>query len=357
MFDFIFSSMTAFQSIMMMCGALICLAIGATLSGDFLNWRLNAKRIKGKIISYEERKGGKQTFYYPIAEYCAKNGEIKRVTSEVGSSYLNSKKVGRSVIILHFPNTDKKPRILGSGLLFVVIGLIFIVTGLFLFYQAALLFEMNWYSAAVIFGVCAFIWSKFQRIDQPFKKFKKMKRQSFKNNVNNAVNVSDNKSQSRKELTIKEIKMIQSKADVQQGRWAWLVLLIGLLFLGIGGYVGHSVWFLETYGIAVKGRVTDMKTNTDSDNSTTYSPIITYVTNKDESITFTSNYGSNPPRYKAGDEVSVLYDTENPSDNVMIDLRFMELAIAEHSICFRSVLVFNNFSQNDNSRATRKVMR
>ena len=306
----------AFQSIMMMFASFICLGIGALLSGDFFHWRLNAKRKSGQIITYKEKKGSKQTFYYPVAEYRNSKGETIRLTSDMGSSTLDDKKIGKKVTILFFPNSDKKPRILGSGIILLVIGLLFLGAGLFLFYQGALMFEMNWYTAIAILVGCAFLWSKFQRVKEPLEKFKDLKQ--FKNSKKMNFRPSNDDSYGGRELTQEQVRSIKKETDIKQGRWAWLIALIGVLLISIGGYVGHGVWFLETHGISVEGKVTGLQTNTDND-GTTYSPIVTYQTIEDIRVTFTSNYGSNPPSYKVGDQVNVLYDAKDPQENVIID--------------------------------------
>lgn len=320
MFDFIFGSMMAFQTLGMFLISIVFMGVGTLFAGDFLHWRFGAQRIKGKIITFSENKGGTQPFYYPVVEYTDHNGNLQKMTTGMGSSDLDEKKVGKVVTLLYFPHKNKEPRILGGGIPFLLFGLLFLGAGLFVLYQAVQVFELNWYLAVAVLGICGYIWSKSQGVKIPIGYSKNNSKHNAKNLISDIKDqVSEQRKTGQKELTPQEIRDISIKTGQQQARWSWLMALIGLVCIGIGGYVGYGVWFLETHGVSVEGKVTGIETNTDSDGGTTYSPVVTFQTLQDRKITFTSNYGSNPPSYKVGDQVDVLYDPNDPKDNAMID--------------------------------------
>jgi hypothetical protein len=51
--------------------------------------------------------------------------------------------------------------------------------------------------------------------------------------------------------------------------------------------------------------------------STSYAPVVQFVTKREDVYTFTSAMSSNPPAYSVGDQVEVLYNPENPPEAVL----------------------------------------
>jgi hypothetical protein len=91
-----------------------------------------------------------------------------------------------------------------------------------------------------------------------------------------------------------------------------LILLAGGTFLAVFG-IGklNEREKLIKSGIKVEGIVFDIETvwDTGSDvRSTTYYPVIRFVTTDKEWITEKYNVGSNPSVYSVGDKVKVIYD-------------------------------------------------
>jgi hypothetical protein len=89
----------------------------------------------------------------------------------------------------------------------------------------------------------------------------------------------------------------------------------------------NSFHFLDK-AISVKGRVVDLDThyssnsssssNSKKSNSPTYAPVVAFVTVDGEKIVFTSSTSSNPPSYRIGESIEVLYLKESPR-NARID--------------------------------------
>lgn len=63
----------------------------------------------------------------------------------------------------------------------------------------------------------------------------------------------------------------------------------------------------------VQGTVIEMIAKR-SDDSTTYSPVVSFKTKTGQDITFTSSVSSSPPSYSVNETVEVLYDPSDPSD-------------------------------------------
>jgi hypothetical protein len=51
----------------------------------------------------------------------------------------------------------------------------------------------------------------------------------------------------------------------------------------------------------------------------TYYPVVRFRTDTNETIEFKDSMGSNPPSYRSGDKVTVLYLADAPRGNAMID--------------------------------------
>ncbi|PBJ09034.1 DUF3592 domain-containing protein [Flavobacterium sp. ACN6] len=84
-------------------------------------------------------------------------------------------------------------------------------------------------------------------------------------------------------------------------------LLTGAFFL----YQNKSA-FLEK-AVSVQGTVIEMVAKR-SDNSTTYSPVISFKTKSGQEITFSSSISSNPPSYSVNETVEVLYNPADPKE-------------------------------------------
>jgi hypothetical protein len=87
--------------------------------------------------------------------------------------------------------------------------------------------------------------------------------------------------------------------------------IIGLLLISI------SIWlFSDSYSFTqnaewVVGKVIDFQEKR-SDQNYTYAPIVSFETTNNDVIKFISSTSSNPPSYKVGEIVNVLYIPSNP---------------------------------------------
>ncbi|MBB4802442.1 hypothetical protein HNP37_002515 [Flavobacterium nitrogenifigens] len=84
-------------------------------------------------------------------------------------------------------------------------------------------------------------------------------------------------------------------------------LLAGAIYL----YVDKQA-FLEK-AETTQGTVIEMIPKRSKD-STTYSPVVSFITKSGQTITYTSSVSSNPPSYDVGENVEIFYDPANPND-------------------------------------------
>ncbi|WP_013320872.1 DUF3592 domain-containing protein [Gloeothece verrucosa] len=100
-----------------------------------------------------------------------------------------------------------------------------------------------------------------------------------------------------------------------------LFSIVGSVFglLGLGMLFGSWLSFSGTQdflknSVSSVGTVIDLrvKSSYDHDGGSIYYPRVSFQTEKAEKIDFESNFGTNPPAYKVGQQVPVLYHPDNP---------------------------------------------
>jgi Protein of unknown function (DUF3592) len=116
------------------------------------------------------------------------------------------------------------------------------------------------------------------------------------------------------------------------------VSIIGTVFsvLGIGFFVGSGLSFNSTRhfidnSVSTNGVVIELNKEISSSKksrSYIYYPVVKFEPKQGEVIEFESNSGSNPPSYKIGQTVPVLYEQNNPQSaqiNSFFDLWFLPI--------------------------------
>ncbi len=102
---------------------------------------------------------------------------------------------------------------------------------------------------------------------------------------------------------------------------------LGVLFIGIGGFIWHGNTQFQQRALVTKGRVIDMRASR-SDDGTVYYPVVSYRLRDGALRQLESSVGTNPPRFQVGDEVEVLYDPQKISDvRLKADVEFAVIPI------------------------------
>ena len=88
--------------------------------------------------------------------------------------------------------------------------------------------------------------------------------------------------------------------------------------IGLGMLVGACLLFLNTRAFVAgastaQGQVVDLLRSRSSD-SETYKPVVTFTTADGRQVEFTSSMGSNPPAFRRGEQVTVLYHPQAPEE-------------------------------------------
>jgi hypothetical protein len=81
-----------------------------------------------------------------------------------------------------------------------------------------------------------------------------------------------------------------------------------------GVYAGYISWKLENEGITTTGTVVRLEESQSSEGGCcVYSPVIEFNAGNDQKYSFDGDTASYPPAYDVGEEVSVLYDPNDPA--------------------------------------------
>jgi hypothetical protein len=98
------------------------------------------------------------------------------------------------------------------------------------------------------------------------------------------------------------------------GLFSVIFALVGAgLLIGAAALAIHTRGFLETAKHA-PGTVIEMIIVRDNDGSVTYKPLVEFTAMNGATVSFASNSSSNPPSYRVGEEVGVLYAPDDAND-------------------------------------------
>jgi Protein of unknown function (DUF3592) len=98
-----------------------------------------------------------------------------------------------------------------------------------------------------------------------------------------------------------------------------VVGLFAVILAGLAFYQGMRIARLETYGLRAEGQVVRLYESEDQDGNSSYYPVVQYSTERNLTVEFQDNFGSNPPSHRSGDKVTVMYLADNPKREAMID--------------------------------------
>ena len=120
-----------------------------------------------------------------------------------------------------------------------------------------------------------------------------------------------------------------------------------------GVYAAYTSWQLQTNGETTNGTVVELKEQSDAEGGCcTYVPVVEYTVNG-QAYSMEGDTASDPPQYKVGEEVPILYDPANPNKAQINKLmeRWLFPVIIIPAMIFTALLVnffmFRAFRRNE----------
>ena len=297
MFEFIAGALSALNQVGLLLGGALCAGVGALLLGSRLHWRLRGTRITGTLIGV--RQGGLSgSAFYPVYRYALPNGVSGEATSETGSGSPAGMNTGRQVPLLVLASHPGQAADAGSHVSEWV-GAIFLVVGGVLFYIALTAWPINRYTWIVVAGFVLYGASKIHKGVSKPKKLRPEITAAPVRPVEEIVNSSDPVAQ-------------QEQQQAKLRKVAPILLVLGLALLGLSAYVGQKTYRLVSVGERVTGKVVDFYLDTGG-KSTAYFPVVRFTDPMGQEVQFRDGTGSNPPSYRSGQTVKVMYLRDDPA--------------------------------------------
>jgi hypothetical protein len=308
MFDLFVSGIQAYNQIGFFIGAVICLGIGGLILGYSLYWRMHAVPAMGTIIGVV----GKDKMYTPVYRYTLPNGETHEAKSDMSSGWTKGKETGRVVPLLVSAHNPTEARTRNNYAL-ELMSLVFIVPGLLLGHTALTAFPVTWMTWVMGGAMLLYLAERVHRIFIPKGERLSIAEWRKQHDLDGLASID-----------LKQVKPVEQlvtepggqPSRIMDRKWAPLVGVFALILAGLGGFQTYKMSRLEASGLRAPGAVVSLKEE-DSGSDSSYYPVVRYRTDKNLSIEFKDSVGSNPPSYRTGDKVTVLYLADAPQRAVI----------------------------------------
>jgi hypothetical protein len=135
-----------------------------------------------------------------------------------------------------------------------------------------------------------------------------------------------------------QIERVDSEKPVPKA--IFLFLIVPLIFMGIGGYFAFDYARLKMTGVEVPAQIVRMDSNTDSEGSTTFRPVVSYQDRVGREVIAVHGSGSSGAQkeFRIGDQVTVFYDEAKP-DYFIIDRFWFNMLMPLILMGFGSVFI------------------
>ena len=278
------------------------IAIGALVIHAEAGARRGGVSVAGRITGYSRPKGDSDAPYHAVAEFVGQDGQSRLIESAVGSSAPIGR-VGDPVSILIRPG-EPENAVFQSPATYIIGGVLALL-GAACCLVFLTTFRIDLFSIATSTAVTAFVAYKIHGVwrKQPISlsAWRAIKEKALRGRVIAA--------ESRNEIAWADAANLGLAIQRQErmNRFAWPVLVlggVGLLVLGL--YLYRSTDAFLARAIRAQGRVVELAAN-DSSDDVTYAPVVEFE-DADGRHRFKDSISSNPPSYRTGDTVQVLYD-------------------------------------------------
>ncbi len=309
-FDLAFDVMAASYQVALLAGAALCLGLGGLMLGSWLYHRWRGAKVSGSIIGIKQRGA----YYHPVYRYRLASGQSYEAVSDTGSGDPSGMKTGKLVPLLVMPDSPDKAYEARNGF-FNTVGAILVITGVVLGSYSLTAFPLTrWtFGALALFGVYGGL--KFYRAFIP--KDKRPSPAAWKQQ--NAAAFADAPLLTHDQFlaTPAGVKLLQDRKLGRRRLKPVLAIAGPLLLLG-GLYVGQNMLRLEQNGVRVAGTVVALERSGAGEDETYY-PVVRFSSYEGAAYQFKDRTGSNPPSYRPGADVGILYLAADPQQSALID--------------------------------------
>jgi Protein of unknown function (DUF3592) len=293
-------------------GAGLLCGLGVFLCANRLYWRLWARRVKGVVVGV---RAPRKYLYYPVFRYrLTPTGKWLQATADSGSLPNPDLVTGRKARLLVFKKFPDRVAEADTHVL-EVLGALFLAlggTGIGIAMGFWPVTRMTWVTVAVI---AIFLLYLVRRTTPRWKEppFSAMWRGA------RPANLLESAVHPIEALLEGPVRADRRRKQQITGRIVTPILvLVGLGVLFLGGYMGRTIYLLKSSGDSAPGTVqfSELKKNT---HGSSYYPVVEFATREGIRVQFRDGMGSNPPAYREGDPVTVLYFRNQPAQTATID--------------------------------------
>ena len=299
------------MEILFLLVGLVFVAFGVAVVLYEARARRGAWARQGEVVGFSTGKGSDSDSpsYHPVVEYVGPDGRKRYLESLVGSSSPFGA-VGDAVTVLVQP-ADPEKAVLKSSLTYGV-GAAIAIMGLASCIVFFAVFRATPFSLASAAGVVILATYQFRRSARTkpmsLESWWKYKDEAFRPKVYTDAN--------KTEIPWADPEAVRTAVAKQQkvNRFVPPILVlagVALLFLGVHLHQKNAAFLARA--VRAPGVVVEMATNHSSDGGSTYAPVVEFE-HEGRKYTFKDSISSNPPSYRRGEAVGVLYDPDQPRD-------------------------------------------
>jgi Protein of unknown function (DUF3592) len=285
-------------------------AVGVAIVLSEVRARHGAAAVPGEVIGFSTGKGTASgaPSYYAVAGYVGLDGRRRYVEGSVGSSVPLSA-VGDAVTVLVHPDDAEKAAVKSSGTY--LIGAALAAMGLVSCIVFFATFRTTTFSIASAAGVVT--WTAWKL--RGSLREKPVSLQAWREYKDKVLRHRVFTEETKGEIPWADPQVLQTAVAAQRktNRLAVPFLFVagtGLVILGAHLYRTTEVFLAKA--VRAQGIVVEMAANHSSDGNT-WAPVVEF-SHAGNRYRFKDSVSSNPPSYRTGDRVAVLFDPDHPRD-------------------------------------------
>lgn len=279
---------------------------GGVLFFLFIRPRLKREKeqpgLPGKIRALE----AVGRYYYPVYEYTAPDGKVITAHSSSGSNTLSNKIIGTTVTLYADPEAPWD--VSRSGLALTALLTAFFLIPAFIFlYMSFVTFKFNIFTVLFTLAFLAYCGVKIAKTIKPRdqwekpSEFKLRRKEARRKKMQNPPGYILSPDEFRERL----------RAIDRYNKILSPFIVLGAISLLAGGfYMDRDMRQFSAQALKTRGEVVSLQGRRSGDGYSYY-PVVSFATTSGHQEKFVGKSGANPPLYREGDVVDVLYDPGN----------------------------------------------